>query len=1195
MAEAFGVAASVAGIVSLGLELSTRIITYIDAVRHWDEEISAIHRQTKTLQSSLEVLKNALPDLALKHRVAGDAVLAALKSGHLELGALKDFIERLTGSTGQSQNLKSHLKHASKRMAFPFHRGNLETLQQRLDRTNVSLDAASRTLGLVIVSSIEQSSADALSQISSLSTISAANIATSSSIKASLDTFIPQVDQALLEIKDSLGTELPDIQQSLASMSATISRQEGNFTRRIQEAQVELLEGLGKNSQQRNPLGSAVTSLNTNPVAGGTPGSDLLDGVNRLSDILSDLAEKKESDPPRILGATAEQRVLYRLVSSPAQLEKLYTLHHGNDDVEYEFTMEQRNEPKLGLKRGPSYLMDLNHATMGYMPNCICRQHHESLHRRAKLGHLSVNILTRISQKHLPECRYSKSEVISKSNSLRLSYHGLRWLLSKAVDISISRTTGLEGLKISPSITIRPTVDRTKAPTFRSLGLISRFRQSYYPYPKDDVPVVLRLIDAVVHRIAQQYMSRRSSPYEVDNKGRSVLHDWIDVLFRLDYLWDECGKYLIAMTKLLLGAGLPASLCDDQGASPGTRLLKKDLTSVFSLKRLMCILCEEAPEPSMFEEYDPNGFVCRDYTDALLELRNTIEAIEIVGCGPLSSAILLGDEAKVKSIISRYPSTVHERNLIHQTPFHLAADKPRILRLLINAASPQELDGPDSNGEYALDYALRLTPTLCSNGSSWIACSSCPCIECVEIFLNSGWRCRFGFLQYCHLVSHTARLKIIDHLVSERAVLKALGRQFLPLAEVDRCRLNEASVLDHHAHKVAELLFRDGISIPASVRATLLPQLGCGGFIQPYWSSTCRGYHEDNCLTVYTSVYYGISNQLTTESNVQLLELLYCKGFRDIDQVDSRGYSPLSYYLYRPYLCQQPSNIRWFMKHGANILQPLPVPDSRNPHGYSYGTCTVAQLVLSCLSPNDLKSWRGNHGSSELRHREEESYRELVSLVAPLDEHDECHCQCSEVGCHTTKVFFEMLWENTTGRTRHDDEQEPSMKSSSVPGIAGKISDSLQNFALDLSRWERVTRLALRYFTFEVLELRHTCCRMPHPSNELSEEEIVEIEDEDWEKLDLLELLIQDFQIAYRVFENQDGHGDKFTNFLTKEWAPRIQKELASVEAIQLTADEMRKAEEIGIQWQPILEDEDEEETRDLNYWLKKLDEIMPA
>ena len=36
------------------------------------------------------------------------------------------------------------------------------------------------------------------------------------------------------------------------------------------------------------------------------------------------------------------------------------------------------------------------------------------------------------------------------------------------------------------------------------------------------------------------------------------------------------------------------------------------------------------------------------------------------------------------------------------------------------------------------------------------------------------------------------------------------------------------------------------------------------------------------------------------------------------------------------------------------------------------------------------------------------------------------------------------------------------------------------------------------------------------------------------------------------------------------------------------------EAEEIGVRWQLGLEDEDEQETRDLEYWVKRLDEIMP-
>ncbi|KAI0125524.1 hypothetical protein BJ170DRAFT_596772 [Xylariales sp. AK1849] len=1192
MAEAFGVAASVSGIVSLGLELSSRIISYVDAVRRRDEEIGSVHRQAKNLQSSLDILKNAVPALALKHKLACDTVLAALKSGEQELEVLKDFVDRLTGPVGQPHNLKSTLKHTKKKMTFPFHREDLEALQQRLDRANISLQAAIGALGLVIVASIDQSSADALSQLSSLSTISNANTATSSTIKASLDTFIPQVDQALLDIKSSLRTNLPDMQHNSASTLATIFRQEANLTDRIQEARVEFREGMSKTLQQTNSLTSIMTSLDINSAASTTVlRSELLGVTNKLSYILDHLTKKSESDPPRLLGATTEQRALYRLVSSPAQLEKVSSLYREKDAVEHEFTMRERDEPKPGPKGTPGNLAGRSFTTKGYTSTCICRQQHQSLRRQAKLGGISINTINSIRWKHLPECRYAKYEVVSKSNSIRLSYNGLRWLLSKAVDISISLSTGSGGLSISPNITIRPTVDRMQAPVFRTLAFLCNCADVFFFRRSEDRLIMWQILEVAVHRILRQYMSRESSPHEVDSEGQSALHGWTDVLMRLSPWWEDCRDRLTAMTTLLLEAGLPASLCDFQGASPGTRLIAAHMNSAFSLKELTCILCEEAPEASVFEEYNPGWYTSLDSEKTFLGLRNTLQVIEILGCGPLTSAILHGTEAEVENIIALYPSTIRERNLIRQTPFHLATDKPRILRLLMAAASSQESDTPDSEGKYALDYALRLTPAICSNGSLWVACSRCPCSESVEIFLASGWRCRFDFLRYCDSkVSHTARLKMIDRLVSARAVLKTLGRQFLPSVDIDRYRLHELSVLDSYAHKVAELLLQHGVSIPASVRATLqVPQLGCCVIF------SLRRFHKGpaaaGCPTLYSSVYHT-DYAFGIESTNRLAELLYNNGFHDIDQVDSHGLSPLSFYISQGRWSKRPSYIMWLIEHGANVLQLFPVPNDN--HSYSYGTFTAAHSVLHC-NPNYSRNAPGKEDDSgKLPYHEVESYRRLVSLVAPMDQRDECHCQCVEAGCHTMKAFFEQIWETTTGRWRHE-EGIPPIESASVADIAEKISNFLQSFALDLSRWDVVCKLALRYLTFEALELRHTCCRMPWGAAKWSVQEIEDIEDEDREKLDLLEFLLQDLQIAYRTFECPNGKGDRFTNFLTTEWSPRMQQVLAGIEVIQLTANDRLEAEEIGVRWIPTSEDESKEETQDLTYWLKRLDMIMPV
>ncbi|KAI0964920.1 hypothetical protein F4678DRAFT_486032, partial [Xylaria arbuscula] len=269
------------------------------------------------------------------------------------------------------------------------------------------------------------------------------------------------------------------------------------------------------------------------------------------------------------------------------------------------------------------------------------------------------------------------------------------------------------------------------------------------------------------------------------------------------------------------------------------------------------------------------------------------------------------------------------------------------------------------------------------------------------------------------------------------------------------------------------------------------------------------------------------------------------------------------------------------IEHGAIIIRPLPVDDLYDPYGYSYSTRTVAQYLLYA----GRYVWNGflyGEGRKKPQNREMGSYRQLVSLVAPIDQQDECHCQCIEAGCHTMKIYFEQLWERASGNgiCRHQPYlRRILIKSSSVPSIAEKNSNFLQDLTLDLSRWDRVAELAGRYFTFEALELQHTCCEVPWKELEWTEEEILEIENEYRHKLNLLELLLEDFQIAYYNFENQDRQQGKFTDFLTVEWAPRIK----------------RKAEEIGVRCQPVSEDEDNKGSEDLDDWLGKMDEIMPA
>lgn len=515
----------------------------------------------------------------------------------------------------------------------------------------------------------------------------------------------------------------------------------------------------------------------------------------------------------------------------------------------------------------------------------------------------------------------------------------------------------------------------------------------------------------------------------------------------------------------------------------------------------------------------------------------------------------------------------------------------------MDAGGSPDLDKVDEDGQYALDYALRLSHELCSSNNTWEACSNCACTECVKIFLASGWRCKPDFLSYFPQsgpgqVSYAAKLHMLKGIASAGATLKALGLRFLSDIEIDRYHLKAHSVLDHYAPKVAQLLSENGVSLPTALCAIMLePIQWKQGMV-----SDCSPFRQDRTswsgrsgFLRYSSVYHATDPFQPSEPTNRLPQLLYDLGFHDIDQIDNFGHTALTRFLQTQFSEIRPSYILWLIEHGASLQQRLPE-----------GTATAAHLVLQCRLDR-LKGVTGRAASwVELQQQEVDAYRQLVSMVAPLNLFDECTCGCIESGCHTFKTLFENIWDVSGYEFRRNDEDDELPGSLLVPNFAERVSKLLQNFPLDISPWPRLSKLGLRYFAFEMLGLRHTCCELRSFMSyritcRLTSEEVEEIQDEECEKLGVLEQLVEDFNIQYDEFENKDKEGDKFTNFLTSHWAAKMQDVLADSEARELTARERREAEEVGVRWDISPKEIVEEPIKDFEYWMKKLDEIAPA
>lgn len=626
---------------------------------------------------------------------------------------------------------------------------------------------------------------------------------------------------------------------------------------------------------------------------------------------------------------------------------------------------------------------------------------------------------------------------------------------------------------------------------------------------------------------------------------------------------------------------------------------------------------QEAPFPvKLYKLYAPlreQLQVCLDFAYVkILQLTFFFFFCIVLGCGLLSTAVLARDVSLIKRILGHHPSSLQETNLFGQTPFHLATDLPEILLLLMNAGgSLPDMDKVDEEGEYALDYALRRSGSLCSASNPWEACSNCECVKCVNILLAQGWRCSANFLQYFDTrqrrdyskgkVSYAAKIQVLNRIAYAGATLKNLGLRFLSTVEIDLYHLKADFVLDYYAPKVAQLLSENGVSIPASLRAIMLEpiQYPPGKVLEhsPFSQDRTSWSGMEGYLR-YSSVYHVTYALGETPTN-RLPQLLFDLGFHDIDYIDNSGYTPLTKHL--TYSCGyfRPSYTLWLIDHGANLEQRLPA-GPRFGDTSEHGAATAAHLALqSFTSIKDVTGCAADWVM--MQDQEVDAYRKLADMVAPLGLLDDCTCGCVGDGCHTFKAVFDNIWNYATeykffGYSRRVGDFA-SPRSTLVSGFAAKVSELLQNFPLDMSVWIKMSKSGLRYFAFSMLDLRHTCCNIYAVGGPrlFTLEEVDEIRDEEHERLGVLEQLVREFEERYDTFQNTEKQGDKFTNFLTAHWAPKMEQVLADLELRDLSAQELRAAEEVGVIWDKPPTQVAEEPVKDFEYWMRELDNIAPS
>ena len=514
--------------------------------------------------------------------------------------------------------------------------------------------------------------------------------------------------------------------------------------------------------------------------------------------------------------------------------------------------------------------------------------------------------------------------------------------------------------------------------------------------------------------------------------------------------------------------------------------------------------------------------------------------------------MLANDSAQVEYLLNHHPTTLGERNQLGQSPLHLAVEKLACLRLLVQVSDDQLLNEADYAGATAVETAILLSGSLCKERSRRRRCRRCHCAEPLGLFLKAD--CALPLVSplqsLLSAASHRCRVKYIRAIKNRRERLKQLALTTLPSTEAERLGLSGKGVLDAHAEEVIQLLGRRGLRVPDALRVSC---------------PTTAIRHRRQWSTPLRSVYAALNDPADAD-------LFFGLGFYDV-QLCWEDYAPPSYLVRLPY---------WVSlgHHGADVL-------THQLKSFETGRGRILSAHFTFWSIGEEAAAFTSHRSRDFMRSTILSLTEGAKSAEVLDTADSCQCECSSGGCTPLLYLLKAIinfphWVPTFGA--------PAMAEIFVRYLAcaGGVLEP---------RHHRVT---LRFLTFEALQMRHTCCTPEDgaehyfrrcPSRDVNEE----ADEESGYDLMVLEELLEEFEREVAgILQDQDRGIDLLVEFWEQTWVNRVTEARDRLEGDQLSDDERRKAEEIGVVWdrpaREVTGNPFDEGTED--YWFYELDKI---
>lgn len=345
------------------------------------------------------------------------------------------------------------------------------------------------------------------------------------------------------------------------------------------------------------------------------------------------------------------------------------------------------------------------------------------------------------------------------------------------------------------------------------------------------------------------------------------------------------------------------------------------------------------------------------------------------------------------------------------------------------------------------------------------------------------------------------------HLVGRREDLKRLAANNLSHMQATAFGLFSDCILDSNTTRVIQALEECGISVPPSLQVH-----GCDGG---------EGRHT------FTSAYHSYHGPLHPTT-------LWSLGFRDLNIPNIDGLTPLMFWC-ENFEFWDTGYCLCLIEKGADLWTLA--PDGASTIGHELYS------KIGRLSPT--RTVNDHHHKIQIF--------DLTQKLSHRDPQDRCHCACSPGGC---TPFVRFLQAASGLRSSH-----------SASSLMHRIHKTINETHTSVTKVQM--RSVVRYATFEILGIRHTCCHAKPglTSHRLRHNgELDELRQEDCFLVALLEGIAAEFEAELEQMA-QERYVNKGVSFWHDRWLPCMQNVLESIESAEIEEPDKLAAEDIGVVW----------------------------